>query len=302
MGAKSELFARWLQGNLVIADQAQGVGNRWWVDVNTATPGGGASPDKPLATLAAAIAAAGIGDKIYVLSNLAEGGLTLATAGVEIIGVGGDARPSGTPCADPGMITWAEAAAGNTLLTITAVGCRVRNIKFRVPTTGGTAIALSGAWHTTIENCIFQGRSGSYYAIDTDGNNANVIVRGCRFYYNNTAVYGTAIYGHGYTVGLNSNWLIENCIFHSNLRHILCRFKQSVIRNCQFAAIGLGADGSELTATTLINLSGAGSNWNLVTGCQLAGTYSIVGLYIPSTNDNWFGNFTSAGVSAANPA
>jgi hypothetical protein len=294
---KTALFANWIQGNMVIADQSLCTGNIWWVDANSTTGGTtsgyGLSPDKPFTTLAAAIAAAGIGDRIYLMSSIAEDSLILATAGVQIIGLGGSVRASGTACADPDGVTWQEATTGTTLLTITAVGCKLKNIKFRIPQTGGTGVALAGAWHTLIEDCLFQGRANSYYALDTDGNNANVVIRRCRFYYNNTATYGTAIYGHGYTVGINSNWLIEYCIFHSNLRHIYSRFKQSVIRNNQLMDIGLKPDGSALTATTMLNLSGDGSNWNIVTGNLFPGDYSNTGGYTAGTNDCWTGNYAT---------
>ena len=54
MGAKTQLFGRWLQGSVVIEDQGQSTGARWWVSSGTGVDGTGygASPDKPFATLA----------------------------------------------------------------------------------------------------------------------------------------------------------------------------------------------------------------------------------------------------------
>lgn len=289
--AKTALFAKWLQGAMVIADQEQGVGDRWFVDSSSATGGAtsgfGASPDAPFSTMAAALSACAAGDTIYVMSQVTEGSLTLSKNNVRIIGIGGP-----TPTAN----VWMEAATNTTLLTITGTGCLLKNIRFRVPTGNSTTsigLALSGATGLVIDTCDFTGRTGSAYAISTDGSSDNVRILNCRFMYLNTATNGTAIYGHTYTDDvIHSGWLIENCIFHSNLKHISARMRQSVIRGCQFAEVGLKPDGTALTATTKINLSG-GSNakWNLVTGNMLPGDYSNTGGYTSGTEDNWVGNY-----------
>ena len=291
IGAKTELFAQWLSGRLVIADQANGFGKRWFVDAANANGGVGGgfgvSPEAPFTTMAAALAACVAGDVIYFQGTIAEGALTLAANNVSIVGIG----------PDPTANVWQQSAADQTLLTITGTHCKLKNMRIRVPTlSAGTPIgvALSGASGLQIEDCYFSGRTGSAYALSSDGSSDNVAIRRTKFMYMNTAVVGTAIFGHTYGGAdiIHSGWLIEDCVFHSNLRHIVARMRQSVIRRNQFAEIGLAPAGGALTATVKIDLSGgANALWNLVTGNQMPGDYSNTGGYTAGTNDNWVGNF-----------
>jgi hypothetical protein len=154
------------------------------------------------------------------------------------------------------------------------------------------AIEMTGASHQAqIIDCRFQGKAGSYYAIYTDGAQANVRIEGCEFYYNNTATYGAAILGHTYASSEPAGWMIEGCKFHSNLRHIECRMRQSVIQNCVFSGKGLLANGSMGASTKNIDISGATGGCNLVTKNLLGGDYSNTGGYTAGTDDNWTGNY-----------
>jgi len=104
--AKTELFAQWLSGNLVMADQGLSTGRRVFVHSGTGSNAGGfgASPDKPVATLdyAIGLCTANKGDKIYLIPGHAEtftatNGFDADVAGIEIIGLGwGAARPTFT--------------------------------------------------------------------------------------------------------------------------------------------------------------------------------------------------------------
>ncbi len=105
--AKTELFAHWLGGTLVLADQGLSTGRRIWVHSATGTDAGGygANPDAPLATLdeAVGLCTDNKGDIIYVMPGHSE---DLAAAGeladldkdgiiIQGLGVGAD-RPTFT--------------------------------------------------------------------------------------------------------------------------------------------------------------------------------------------------------------
>lgn len=265
-------------------------GDVWFVDTANGDDNAndGTSWDQAYATMRCALSGVGDGDTIMFTGTVQESELVLDEDNVSIIGAG--------TC--PEMNIWQQSEADSTLLYISGDGNYLSNIRFRIPTSAAAdgssrGLELTNADWTTIVGCLFQGRSGSSYAIATDGSADNVRISDCRFMYLNTATYGTAIFGHTYTADvIGSGWVIENSIFHSNLRHVYVRLRQSVIRGCQFAEKGLGPTGAALTATTKINLSG-GSNamLNLVTGNMLPGDYSNTGGYTAGTNDNWVGNW-----------
>jgi hypothetical protein len=238
-----------------------------------------------LATIAAAVAKAVAGDTILLKGSFSEA-VTVAVAGVSILGAG----------TEPSEATWTLVAdPSGACLTITAASCVVRNIKFRPPAyaSSGTpkAISLSGAHQAEITDCLFQGRAGSHAAIYTDGNNANVLVARNRFLYLNTATSGCAIQGGGYTVGENSGWIVEDNVFHSNVKHIDCRMRQSVIRRNLFGDYGLGPAGSGIQTTVHCNISGATGGWNHVYDNQMEGDYATTAnSYVAGTNDSWYGN------------
>lgn len=223
-------------------------------------------------------------DTIAFSGTLSEGGLVLDVPGVTIIGAG----PT------PASNTWQQAAVDTDLITINAINCRLMNIKFRPPAYSASghpkAVSLSGAYQAQIVDCLFQGRAASHYAIYTDGNNANVRIARCVFMYLNTATHGHAIAGGSYAVGENSGWIIEDCLFHSNVNHIVARMRQSLIQRCHFGHYGLAAAGGELTTTKKIDISGATGGWNRVHGNFLEGAYTNTGGYYNGTNDNWAGN------------
>jgi hypothetical protein len=279
-----------------------GSGTTYFVDPTNGRDGNeGTSPDTARKTMAYAISQVEAGDTIAFTGTILEDGLTLATDNVRIVGLGTSPRAN----------VWQQAAAtvttGDiTLLTVTGKNCTLANIRFRAPTgtsTAKTAVALSGATGLTIEHCQFTGRTGSYYGIDAGFDSDGVTISDCLFANFNTATYGTAIYGNTYTNNVcGSKWLIENCTFTGNLLHLSCRLRESVIRGNVFNAVGLGTNGSiSLTATTKINLSGTAAGGNAVTGNMLGGTYSHAAGYTEATDDNWAGNFITAGASGALP-
>jgi hypothetical protein len=253
-----------------------------YVDSSVTASGNGKSWARAYKTITEAVAAASANDVIMLVGTFTEA-VTVATAGLTFIGAGSTANGN----------IWMESAAGDTLVTLNAARCQFHNIRFRIPTTGGTGIALGAAGYTIIEDCRFQGRLNSYYAISNVGTADDCKILNCEFLYNNTATYGTAIYGSTYAADITgSGWVIAGNLFHSNLRHVYTRLRQAYIHDNTFVENGLGPAGAVLAATTKLNLSGAQSNWNVVTKNVMLGDYSNTGGYTAGTEDNWAGNFS----------
>jgi hypothetical protein len=265
-------------------------GRRLYVDpVSGDDDNNGTAWATAFATMAHALEVCDPYDVIGFAGTIKEDSLTLAQPGVIIQGLG--------PC--PEANVWQQSdtyAASKTLLNVTAVNCAIANVKVRPPAylASGTpkGIALSGAWQFKVLGCLFQGRAGSYFGIYSDGNNANVKIKGNRFLYINTATYGIAIGGGGYTVGENSGWEITDNLFHSNLNHIVMRMRQGLIARNYFAAGGLNAAGAMDAALTVlgIDIHGAAGGCNLVTQNALGSLYHQA-CYYGGTDDEWYGNF-----------
>jgi hypothetical protein len=211
--AKTELFGRWLQGSVVITDQAKSTGSRFFVHSGTGTDGAGfgSSPDKPFDTLDYAIGkcTASKGDIIYVLPGHTEtftatNGFDADVAGIAILGLGwGAQRPT---------FVFNHA---NAQVNIGAASVRIENLRFVTSITavaagvqvegvtdavfkdcewywGGTTgqdfvISLeleAGAHRTLIEGCRFLAEpavAGAAVAIKLTGASHNVVIRGCEF-------------------------------------------------------------------------------------------------------------------------
>lgn len=255
-------------------------GSVWYADSSVSASKAGTTWDTAFKTITEAVAAASAGDTIYLKGTFTEA-VTVSTAGLTFIGAG----PT------PNDNVWMESAADDDLVTLSAGHCRFYNIRFRVPTTGGRGIVMSGADYTRVIGCYFQGRGGSEAAISEDGSNDNCVIEENVFMYNNTDTDGHGIYGHTYTADVvGSGWIIRNNTFHSNTNHIVMRARQSQIYGNLFQEKGLGNDGNILTTTSKLVLSGTNSQWNSVTKNIMQGDYSNTGGYTAGTNDNWFGN------------
>jgi hypothetical protein len=265
-------------------------GRRLYVDpVSGSDTNNGTAWSTGFKTMAHAIEVCDVYDIIGFAGTIKEDSLTLATPSVVIVGLG----------PDPAANVWQQAdvyAASKTLLNVTAINCAMANMKIRPPAYLASGvpkgIALSGAYQFKFFNNLVQGRAGSYFGLYTDGNNANVRIKGNRFLYINTADYGIAIGGGGYTVGENSGWVVEDNFFHSNLNHIVARMRQSFIIRNHFAAGGLAADGSNSATLTVlgIDIHGATGGNNVVTQNFLGSLYDQA-CYYGGTNDAWAGNF-----------
>ena len=266
-----------------LLDKIANKGTTWYVDSVNGSDSGydGKSWDTPYKTIQAAVTAATAGDTLMMIGTFTEA--VVCTKQLAFIGAG----------LTPNDCIWMESAAGQTLLTLSGTDCLFDNIRFRIPTTGGIGINMSASDYTIIQNCHFQGRTGSYYGIYNAGG-SQCVIRNNIFEYLNTATYGCAILGYS-TTTMPAGWEISGNIFHSNLRHIMMSMRLSFVHDNMFQSIGLKPDNSALTATVNLDVYGeiAGAQFNTVTRNMFQGTYSISGGFKPGTNDNWYGNKSS---------
>lgn len=258
-----------------------------YVDTSVSASGNGKSWNTAYKTLAEAQAVLAAGDTLLVKAAALNEALTVSVAGVTIWGVG--------PTTNRALWT---APADSFCIKLNAVSdCLIGNIRFRPAAYSAgvpSAIWLSGSGnnHIIVGNRI-QGKAGSWYGILTDGQQSNVHILDNEFWYMNTATYGTAIKGITYTADVvPSGWIIDSNRFHSNLNHIVCRMRQSMITNNFLPAGGLAAAGtSSATLTVLgIDLSGTNSQYNVVTRNHLGSLYHQA-CYYGGTGDEWAGNF-----------
>lgn len=239
-----------------------------------------------LATITAAAALAVAGDTILISGSFTEA-VSIAVAGVRIIGVG----------TGPNMATWTGAADAK-CLTLTAANCLVENIRFRPPAyTAGVPAAIylsTGSTYTVIRGCRFQGKADSWYGIYTLGDCDNSTVEDCEFCYMNTATYGTAIKSTG--ASETTGFTIRRCKFRSNLNHIVFPMKEGTIVGNLLAAGGLAAAGTySATLTVLgIDVHGLASTvgYNQIHENQLGSLYHQA-CYYGATGDDWNHNFVT---------
>jgi len=292
MGAGDRVLTIGGQASLPISDffqMGECFGNKWYVKSTVTTSGDGKSWTYAFKTITEAVAAASAGDIIYLYSGLSsatqfnEAVAVTSKAGIRFIGAG----------TNPNQALWTAPNTTAPALTFTASpDFEVSNIRFRPPL-ANAAIALAGVSHNgRIMGVRFQGKTGSKYGIHTEGGQANIQILDCEFFYINTATGAYGIFGETYTTAEPTGWILERNKFHSNLNHIVCRMRQSIIRENTFAAAGLLADSSTSATVTVlgIDIHGATGGCNVVTRNDLAGLYHQAHYY-GGTNDSWAGNF-----------
>lgn len=153
--SRTELFAEWLSGNLVISNGLVTTGKIWWVHATVGVDEGGAgvSPDHPCATIdyAMGLCTVSKGDIIAVMPGHAEAiaaatSLVCDVAGVRIVGIGKGANQP--------VLTWTT--AGTATILVTAAGVTFDNFKlvsnFATGITAGFTIAAT-ATDFCIRNC-----------------------------------------------------------------------------------------------------------------------------------------------------
>ena len=269
-------------------------GKKWHVNNKKTVSGDGKSWDFPFITITEAVAVAAAGDIINIFGD----GLT-PTQYTETV----------TPLVS-GLKFIANIENGviwggvtDALILNAVVDTFMTGIRFR-PTSGYAGVSMTGASNGTIIDCCrFQGTTGSKYGIKSDGAQSGVKIRnGCHFVYFNAAT----CYGIFAPVGTseNASWEILDAMFHSNTYHLKANLRYSIVKGNTFAGYGLLAAGGQGAPTKCIDFTpGSGSvGNNTVVGNFLGGAYTTA-LYVSSNaNEDWAGNFGSAGVTTGVPA
>ena len=272
----------------------------WFVDAQRGSDtSDGRDPRSPKATLATLIgngasSLANSGDTVYVVGNVTEEitGYNLLED-ISIIGVANRPRHADkardyATYAYKGIsgASWREAAshgATTPLLTIRGQGWYIENILF-VPPSDAAAIylernALSNisefdASHLQVRGCRFAGGS---VGIQDVGGGFGVHLYDNVFQSNTHGIRGTST-----SVDVPTQWHLRGNVFMDCTNSLIVSAKQWLIMDNVFGKF-------TTTSVDLINLSAQGSN-NEVHGNYLSGDYDAK--YIPSSTDEWAGNYS----------
>jgi len=265
-----------------------------WVHGNLGGNGNdGLSPDRPLLTMAAAMAQVGSGDIIHLNGKITES--ITAPAGVfdvTIIGEGNAPRHCDAHTTNNGYSSaqWNSASTTTSQLTLQQQGWKIQNILFDAPATAAAIVfprnAASGdserdSSHAEIIGCRFASGSMGIQITGTE-NVFNVKVIGCTFNDLTTAIYSSGGYAY--------RWQILGNNFTDNTNHIDVGFVESTIVGNVFGVV----------TTAGVDLTG-GSN-NIVSGNYFHGDFNV--LNTAGTTDAWGGNYVSgesAGISTTDP-
>ena len=263
----------------------------WYVNKAVSASGNGKSWDYAFKTITEAAAAASKGDTIYIYGDGTTGNqytetVTPTVSNLKFI------------AANPNGVIWGGVT--DALILSAVLNTYVGGIRFR-PTSGYAGVSLIGASNATIiDNCRFQGTTGSKYGIVSDGAQSGVRI------YNNHVLYMNAAtcYGIYAPVGTseNASWEIIGNFFHSNTNHLTANLRYSIIKGNTFAGYGLNSAGAQAAPSKCIDFTpGSGSvGNNTVTQNMLGGSYSTA-LYVSSNaNEDWMGNYAYHASTAPN--
>lgn len=282
------------------------VGNTWFVDAFSGANGNdGNSPQSPLSTMAAVFARLKSGDVINFRGKINEQLVTPVNVfDVTINGLGN--RPRHADAAPAGG-NYAAAQWGATGLTAATASLRVLQQGWKFTNFLFTAVDLNAA-------CVEIVRNAGAGDLERDASHASFL--GMRFSGAGVGIRG-GVAGlfteipYNVEVGWSqfdnmtyamraaiecNQWYIHDNVFAPNTNQIIMAARNFTIKNNSIGAFTAAASSGG------IDLNG-GTGLNQVTGNNLSGTYSIAGGYrVANANDNWYGNYSSAGLTAADPA
>jgi hypothetical protein len=269
-------------------------GSKWYVNNLKSATGNGQSWTSPFKTITEAVAKAAAGDVIMIHGdgttvNQYTETVTPLVSGLKFI------------ADNENGVIWGGVT--DALILNAVIDTYMWGIRFR-PTSGYAGLSMTGASNGTIvDDCRFQGTTGSKYGIKSDGHQSGVkIINGCHFLYMNAAtcygIYAPIDAG----VAENASWEVIGNYFHSNVFHLKGNFRYSIFKGNSFAGMGLLATGAQGAPTKCIDFTpGAGSvGNNTVTQNMLGGSYSTA-LYVSSNADeDWMGNYAYHATTAPN--
>lgn len=276
----------------------QGPGTDYYVDKtgNDGNDGRAWGHDGALLTVQAALdKCSGTGDRVFVAPGTYTETLTTPLDATATYGSLIGFNPSPLMGESPKLTSAATDAA---TLTVRGRGWRIANLYVDAPTEEA-AIKLDAktagcvSAFTVIENCNI---SWGKYGVDGYGSPGLVTIRDC--FFNFLLESGAmAITCTDASASQPNVWLIENNIFVANANHIC--FNQAdgpfnaTIRDNVFHAAYFNS-----TVTQKVHL-GSGGGYNAVYHNFMGGTFSHSGGYQEgATGDNWYGNFTEAGIDS----
>jgi hypothetical protein len=291
-------------------------GRTWFVNPSTTVPASGwqagsdgysgTSPTQPFATMTKAFAVVSDGDVINFTGKITEQLVTpVQVFDVWINGCGNrprhaDSTPAGGQYA---TAQWAPPASGGTAaqatLRVLQQGWRFTNFLWTAIDTNAACLELvrnaaSGdserdASHASCYGVRFSGagvgiRSGATSFTELV---YNVEVANCQF--------DNMTYAMRSVVEANQ-WYIHDNFFGPNTNQIIMVARNFLIKGNSIGAFTASGNSGGIDLT-------GGTGLNQVTGNNLSGTYSIAGGYkVANANDNWYGNASSAGFTASDPA
>lgn len=266
----------------------------------------GLSPQTPFLTMAMAFTRIKSGDVINFTGKIQEQLVTpVQVFDVWINGCGNTPRdPDSTPSGGQyAAAEWKAPASGGiaaqATLRVLQQGWRITNCLMRAIDTNAACLEL--VRNTGADNAERDASHASVYGVRFDGAGVgirsgatsfteivyNVKVKNCQF--------------AGMTYALRSvieanQWEIADNFFATNTNQIIMAARNFLIKNNSIGAFTVTSSSGG------IDLRG-GTGLNQVCLNNLSGTYSIAGGYqVANANDNWYGNASSAGFTAADPA
>lgn len=279
-----------------------------WVRPQSALPGADGTYEKPYASVGAALTTATPGMVIGLLGVTREElVMPLGLNDVTIRGMCATPRQattSGNP--NGGGATWLSPSAGATttttpLVTVQGQGITFENIYFNNSATNAPAVLLlmngagdppvdASAEHATFFNCYF---TGAKYGLRASGGPNFCTIDSCRFFgfgdSGDTAISNTV----GAGVHSLYGWVIKNCEFWGNDRHIQAGLNGAAISDSHFSYINNGV-------TTTIFYDATGGLNNAVYRCAFdvnSGNAGIAAMFVLGTNDRFSGNSLSTAVA-----
>jgi hypothetical protein len=290
-------------------------GNTYFVNANTTTASSGmnagsdgqsgTSPGSPFLTMAKAFTVIRSGDAINFIGKITESLTTpVQIFDVWINGCGNrprhaDSTPSG---GQYGAAQWAPSATGvaaSATLRVLQQGWRFTNFLMTAIDTNaaclelvrnaGAADAERDASHATVLGMRF---AGAGVGIRSGATSFTELVYNVEVGYSQ---FDNMTFAMRSVVEANQ-WFIHDNDFAPSTNQIIMVARNFLIKGNSIGAFTAAANSGG------IDLAG-GTGSNQVTGNNLSGTYSIAGGYrVANANDSWYGNASSAGFTAADPA